>query len=280
MRNRAWAVMLLLLFSSGLALARGDTDHAEASMQLTGTVDIDASGAVTGYSIDHRRGIDTAVIHLINRAVPNWRFEPLPSGAAAPATPVQLLIVAKQISANQYAMRIQSAHFGNSVANPSAQLMPVSLKPPPYPPQALRELIEGKVYVVLRIDRTGHVSDAMAEQVNVGRMGSAPAMERARKLLADATLLAAKTWTFRPPTTGASAGDPYWLGAIPVAFELTDGTRANYAQWHDYIPGPKLPIPWRSVRGKDEQSDSEALAAGAFSTIGSGRHLLTSLEGE
>lgn len=246
-------------------------------MQLTGTLDIDASGSVTGYSIDHRRDVDPSVMHLLNRTVPKWRFEPLPSGAAAPATPVQLLIVAKQISGNAYAMRIQSANIGHTVTDPSAELAPVSLKPPAYPPRALHEVIEGTVYVVLRIDRTGHVSDAMVEQANVGRMSSEPEMVRARTLLGDATVLAAKAWTFRPPTTGASASDAYWLGVVPVTYELTAGGRASYAQWHDYVPGPKQPIPWRSLRGTDDASNAEALAAGAFSMVGSSRKLLTSL---
>lgn len=278
MRSRAWVVMLLVSFCSGVALASGNADHAEASMQLSGTIDIDASGAVTGYSIHRRRDVDSAVIHLIDRAVPKWRFEPLPSGAAAPATPVQLLIVAKQISGNQYAMRIQSANIGHPVTDTSAELAPVSMKPPAYPAAAWRDAIEGTVYVVVRIDHAGHVTDAMAEQVNVGRMPSEPEMARARKLLGDATLLAAKAWTFRPPTTGASASDAYWLGAVPVTYELSAGGRPSYAQWHDYIPGPKQPIPWASLRGKDEDaSHADALAAGAFSMIGSGRKLITAL---
>lgn len=278
MRNRALAVMLLLVSSSGVAWAGGDADHGEASMNLTGTVDIDASGAVTGYTIDHRRDVDRAVIHMVDAAVPKWRFEPLPSGAAAPATPVQLLIVAKQISGNQYAMRIQSANVGHPVTDPNAELAPVALKPPSYPSEALRGSVEGTVYVVLRIDPAGHVSDAMVEQVNVSRLPTAAGMERARKVLGDATLLAAKKWTFRPPTTGDFAHEPYWLGAVPVAYELTGGGRPSYAQWHEYIPGPKQPIPWPSLRGnKDADSHAEALAAGAFSAIGSGRTLLTAL---
>ena len=277
MRTRAWVVTLLLWVSSGAALAAADANDAEASMQLTGSIDIDASGAVTAYSIDHRRDVDPAVIHLLDRSVPKWRFEPLPSGAAAPATPVELLVVAKQIAGSQYAMRIQSANIGHPVTDKNAELASVSLKPPVYPPRAYHDGIEGTVYVVLRIDRTGHVSDAMVKQANVTRMPSEPATARARKLLGDATLKAAKAWTFRPPTTGPSANDAYWLCAVPVSYEQTGGGRSAYAQWHDYTPGPKQPIPWPSLRGKDDASNVEALAAGTISMIGADRKLLTSL---
>jgi hypothetical protein len=276
MHGRVWIAVLLLAFSC-TALAQGIAERAQASMQVTGTMDIDAAGAVTGHAIDHPGAIGKTILGLIDQALPTWRFEPLPSGAAAPATPMSLMIVGTQDDRGRLVVRIKSVHVGNSDIQPDAEVAAVSLTPPGYPARALRARIEGIVHVVVRIDRTGHVSGAMAEQVNVGPMDSEAAMARARKLLADATLATARTWTFRPPTTGGAAGDPYWLGTIPVQYMLSGSGHPEYGQWQVYVPGPKQAVPWADPQGR-VRSDSDALAAGTFSAIGSGRRLLTALD--
>jgi TonB family protein len=280
MFRKAWVVALSLL-AGGVALAGGNTDAMhEASVGVTGTIDIDAAGAVTGYAIDRRQKLDSAVANLIDRAIPTWKFEPksVDAGSKAGHTRMSLMIVARQQSANQYAMRIQSAHFTDTDASPSDSITSASMRPPAYPTIAARMGVEGTVYVALKIDRTGHVTDAMAEQVNVGGADSPSAMEQGRRVLTEVTLKAARNWTFHPPTTGKSAGDPYWLGQVPVQYSIGIGHDDGYGRWQVYVPGPKQPIPWVDPQNREATANPEALIPGELSTAGNQRRLLTALE--
>jgi hypothetical protein len=99
----------------------------------------------------------------------------------------------------------------------------------------------------------------VAEQVNLDQYGTANEMRLYRKLLADASLLAAKEWTFNPPTHGKSVDDPYWQVRVPVQFNLAafgERPKENYGRWHGYIPGPRQTPPWISQTLLSEAPDA------------------------
>jgi TonB family protein len=281
MRNRVWAGILLLCVNGvALAIDRAPPYQGEASMTVTGTVEIDAAGAVTAYTVDHRRSLDRTVVALLDRAVPTWRFEPLPTDAKVhPAsTPMSVFIVATQVSKDKYAMRIKSAHFSDPAAEPGEQIRAVAMAPPKYPKAAEKLGVEGTVYLALRIDRAGHVTDVMAEQANVSAMKSEEAARRARKILVDASIDAAKSWTFLPPTSGSLADAPFWTVRVPIAYQFADASGPVYGQWLAYVSGPHQPIPWpHGEESEAESSSPEGLVAGTVDPVGAGPHLLTLL---
>jgi TonB family protein len=281
MRNRVWAgIVLLCVNGAALAIDSAPPYQGEASLSITGTVEIDATGAVTTYTVDHRRALDREVVALLDRAVPTWRFEPLATDAIVhpAATPMSVFIVARQVSKNKYEMRIKSAHFMDPGAVPGDQISAVAMAPPTYPKAAQKLGVEGTVYLALRIDRAGHVADVMAEQANVTAMKSEEAARRARKMLVDASTAAAKSWTFHPPTSGSLADAPFWTVRIPIQYQFAGEDGSQYGLWQPYVAGPRQPIPWPHAEEINAGSSSpEGLVAGTVDPVGAGPHLLTLL---
>jgi len=276
MRHRI-GIGIVLLWVSGMALAEGPAKAVpEASMDVTGTIDIDASGVVTGHAIDHARSIDSAVVKLIDGVLPTWRFEPLPADGKvhSPRMPMSLLIVAKQVADNKFTARIQSAHFGDPDGQPGESVSADRMAPPTYPELVQRSQVVGTIYVALRVDRSGHVAEAIAEQVDVGTLDFKPASARATQVLTAATLKAARAWTFHPPTTGKWADAPFWSVRVPICYQM--GTSSPAGKWHPYIPGPRQHIPW--LDAKDDRvaaASPEGMLAGSIESLGLGRQLLS-----
>src|SRR5690606_37388169 len=108
--------------------------------------------------------------------------------------------------------------------------------------------VHGVVYVVVRVDRSGRVQDAVAELVNLRILGSEREMEQARELLAKSALVAARKWTFKPPTRGEWADQERWSARVPVDYRFADDGKPRYGQWESYVPGPRNPIPWEMER--------------------------------
>lgn len=276
MRHRI-GVGIVLLWVSGMALAEAPAKSvAEASMDVTGTIDIDASGVVTGHTIDRARSIDSAVVKLIDSVLPTWRFEPLPADGKvhSPRMPMSLLIVAKQVTENKFTARIQSAHFDDPDIKPGETVSADRMSAPSYPELVQRSRVVGTIYVALRVDRSGHVAEAIAEQVDVGTLDFKPASERATQVLTAATLKAAKAWTFHPPTTGEWMDAPFWSVRVPICYQI--GSSSPVGKWHPYIPGARQHIPW--LDAKDDRLAAvgpEGMLAGSMESLGLGRQLLS-----
>ena len=208
---------------------------------------------------------------------------------------MSLLMVAERIDDRRFRVAIRSGHFGReavlveasySDARPGTatqdagdQLTAIDLKPPIYPAQARYAGIQGVVYVVVRVDRTGRVQDAVVELVNLRVLGSGREMAQARELLAGSTLAGARKWTFKPPTRGEWVDQEYWSARVPVDYRFVDDGKARYGQWESYVPGPRSPIPWQMESLEGFEIAPEALVAGVVHQIGTGVKLLGPLEG-
>jgi hypothetical protein len=132
------------------------------------------------------------------------------------------------------------------------------------------------VYLALRVDRSGRVVDAVAEQVNLGNTGPDPLLKKFRAALAESGLKAARQWQFRIPTTGPLATQESWTVHVPVNYALAS---ANAPQpdrtWVSYIPGSFTPAPWVD---KPDMNAADVLADGTVRTEGAGPVLLSSFD--
>lgn len=283
MKVRIWFGVLLALLA-GTAMAQSAQQvrkQAEASMVVTGHVDIEADGSVSAHVIDHREKLPDYVVSMVDRAAQTWRFEPiLVDGQPVPARArMSLRLLAQPIEGGtEYRMSIANGSFGEDSNQDTDRVRRGELKPPSYPPAMLYRGVEGTAYLLLKIGRDGRVEDAVAERVNLRGYDNEREMERMRRSFATRSINAARGWTFVPPTTGKHAGEEYWTVRVPVEYDLSDpgSRRDTVGKWELYVPGPRQPEPdWL----RSTSSGSDAMLAGQIQMVGNERRLLTPLEG-
>lgn len=283
---------LLALFSV-VALAAGPgavRKQAEASMLVTGDVLIQPDGTVSGWDLDQRDKLPAAVVGLVEKSASTWRFEPvMVDGVARKARArMSLRVVAERVEGDDesYRITIQGSHFGGEAEDAGEQealastdrLYRIKMGPPRFPEAAFHAGATGTVYLVLRIDRSGAVTDVIAEQVNLRVAGSEAQMKQLRKMFGQSAVAAARKWTFRPPTTGEGADDAFYSVRVPVDYRFQGDKVAGYGEWEAYIPGPRAEIPWRE-QAVDPNETPDALVAGGVYQDGDGLKLLTPLSG-
>lgn len=287
--KRLGMALLCLLFC-GLALAEGISEvrkRAEASMLVTGWVVVGPDGRVQSHVLDKVEKLPPEVVNLISRASATWRFEPvMVDGKPVVAkAKMSLRLVAQKEDGgnNNFVVRVAGATFGESEdGDDSVRYKDRSA--PRYPELALRARVSGTVYLLVRVDRNGKTADVAAEQVNLNVADTDKGMQTWRRVLADASIKAARQWTYEVPTSGPHANDDYWMVQIPVAFHMVQAGVSegyNYGRWQAYVPGPKEPIPWLSKypRTNDDKGGStDALADDGIHMVGSGLRLVTPLD--
>lgn len=256
--------------------------EVEASMLVTGHVDIDLEGRVTALELDQRDKLPPYVISALERRAPALRFEPiLVDGAPVLArAKMSVRLVMMPGEADEMYLRIASAHFGEQYSKDDTSVARSNeLAPPRYPAEIARMGGQGTVYLLIKVGRDGSTQDVHAEQVNLTTLGTAREMERIRRELSRAAVEhARREWTWTPPTTGALVDRDFWVVRIPVSFHLHTRTEAPYGQWMAYHPGQTSPPDWSAPAPTGFRPD--ALAAGGAATPETSRFkLLTSFEG-
>lgn len=286
MRRTGWFLLAALLCTwAAVAMAAGPKSirkQVQASMQVTGVIDIEVDGSVSDYRIDHPEKLPPDLVSLLENAVGSWKFDPVLEGnrPIAVSAKAGVRLIAKPADDGGHTVSIAGASFektGNDGYGPRKILM----GPPRYPPALARLGVSGTVYLVLKVGRHGTVEDAIAEQVNLRVVGSEPQMKRMRDQLAQSALAAARGWTFSPPVLGPEVDASHWSMRIPVDFYIGKGPsdlpRDEYGRWVGYVPGPRRSIPW-AEKDDDFQTAPDALLAGNFySSRHSGPRLLTAL---
>lgn len=285
--NRTWAtkalVATLLLALAAVAVAgAGKTPESvrkqiEASMLLTGAIEIEADGSVRGYSIDNEDKVPDYVLAGIGKWVPAWRFKPvLVDGKAVPArAKMSLRMGAEPSGDDSFSIYIAGASFGESGARTTDSIARLERKPPVFPRDIANMGGKGTVYLLLKIGRQGTVEDVVAEQVNLTAYASEPEMKRIRRRLAAAAVKRAWEWTFDAPSTGELAGADFWSVRVPVEFSYRGDKEVAYGQWEGYLPGPHTRAPWLA---DEDSTGGDALASGDLHMIGAGPKLLTPLQ--
>ena len=249
----------------------------EASMRVTGVIEVETDGSVSKFEIDNVDKLPTGVVEFVHNNVNEWAFAPVQVDGkpAAVRNKVSMRLVAKKLEDGQYMIRMQAASFDPYEVEEGSEVSSKNMAPPRYPENAAKSGVSGIVYLALKIGRDGRVEDGIAEQVNLTFVASENEMAQWRGNLSRSALSAAKSWSFQPPVTGESADDPYWVVRVPVSYSIDD-SRSAYGKWRAYVPGPRQSRPW-SISAEADVSP-EALADGGVHQLGSeGLRLLTPL---
>lgn len=257
--------------------------QAESSLQVTGDIDISADGKVVGYTLDQPEKLPKGIVDMVARIASQWAFEPMAlDGKAVSRSRMTLQFVAKKQQDGTLTVALRSGSFDNPSPESRPSIDRREFRKPNYPINALQgAMVPGIVYVVVRYDRAGTLVDVDAERVDLRVIGSEAQMARWRDALARSTLSAAKTWKLVVPEGAVPQGETYGTGRIPVAYNVDDDDttgRPPYGRWETYIPGPQKIIPWWNATPMAATAP-DTLAPGAFHDSGTGRRLLTPLDG-
>jgi hypothetical protein len=278
---KAWIATALCTLCACVAWA-GTSDirkTAEATMLVTGAIDVAPDGGVYSYTLDRPERIPAPVVDLIKNSVPGWKFQFAERVAAIQHATMRLRIVAKPIDDQHDVLHISGANFGAAGADASERVTQTSMRTPRYPAEAIREHVGGTVFLLLRINRQGLIQNMAVEQVNLRAYGSEADMRHFRSLLGDAVLKVADEWTFKPPTAGKHAADPYWDVRLPVSFDVQSASASDgdaYGKWETYIPGPHASIPWAT---NNRNSSLDTIPIGSISQVDQPIELKTALGG-
>ena len=289
---KLWLLGLCCLVLSSAALAAGPSavrKSVQASMLVTGTIDVAPDGSVARYALDHPEKLSPQVIGLLDKTLSVWKFEPVVEDGKPVAAKALMgvRIVAKPLEDGNYSISIAGAWFGNGTkGEKDVSQDTITYKrrvQPTYPHDAERARVAGTVYVLEKVNRDGTVGDAVAEQVDLRVIASNGQLEAWRRVLADAALRALKQETFNPPTSGKAVDQPYWLARIPVIFDLSGPSTPaavapeRYGQWQPYVPGPVQEPAWAD---KNQLAGSaDALPQGGSLLANTSLHLRTPLDG-
>ena len=280
--GRAVWFCMLLVSVAGLVHAQSARKTAEAGMLVTGTVEVNPDGSLHGYTIDQQDKLPPVVVDVVGKNLPLWAFKLSSPASDVIKSKMSLRILAKPAGDGKYKVSIAGASFGEDHSQTGETVSYKSHTPAPsYPAMAVNARVSGTVYLLLRIGRDGAVQEAFAEQVNLEQYGTNSEMNSYRKALSDASIKAAKEWTYNLPTHGKSVDDPFWVVRVPVNFSLfKDGRPLKehpYGSWNGYIPGPRQSPPWASPVLLSEAPD--AVSDGALHSGNSGLQLATPLSG-
>lgn len=291
---RAALCFVLLLAVAPMVFAMGPggvRKQVEASMLVTGTVQIDTAGKVVGHSLDEQEKLPPGVVAVIDKAVPGWTFEPvqIDGHAANVSARMSVRVIAKRTEGDNYFVTLRSASFGDAAekfpqrksaprndGNKNAEkVCKTGLTPPAYPMQAAQHGVASNVYLLLKVGQDGKVLDAIAEQVNLKVVTDEANMKRWRGVFANTALHQAAQWCLEPPTDPEVAQAGFFVARVPVLFTFED---TKYGHWEAYVPGPRQANPWDK---KDEgpSFSPDTLAPGTAYAVGSGLKLLTDLSG-
>lgn len=283
----ACVVLATTAAAGGVEAARKRT---VGSMMATGSIDVLSDGKVGHYDIDQSSMLPAAVLQVISHIVPTWQFEPVVQNGM-PVTShskMSLRVVANPVEGGKYAVSIDGADFGREVAGVTEaatdSLSEHTTPEPTYPRDLAAEHVTGTVYVLLRVDRSGHVEMASAQKVNLRVVADERSQEMFRKKLAFAATSAVRHWTFNVPTTGKDVDQPCWWARVPIRFSTKGEHVPGYGEWEVYDPGPLEPVVATGMlptvtHDKLLSANVDATPAGGSVLSASGLHLITRLVG-
>ncbi|RUL64473.1 energy transducer TonB [Dyella dinghuensis] len=276
-------LMLMGLTFAVLAASPAEVRRrAEASMVVTGWIEVMPDGSVHSYTIDHPEKLPPAVVSLIQNNVPAWKFKVDGNPQVIERAQMNLRIVARRVDDTHDTVAIASTNFDRPFV-PGQSPASKDRVAPKYPQEAINARVTGTVFLLVRVGRDGTVMNAGVEQVNLGEYGNDRDMEHYSAVLANSAIAAAKQWTFTIPTSGPTANDPFWYVRVPVNYNLqqygSPPAKDLYGKWDVYIPGPREVIPWLQPDIRQPAQSSDAIPAGSISQADENLHLQTQPSG-
>jgi hypothetical protein len=274
MKKAMLGALLALATMTAQAATRQDV---ESSAVVNGTIVLAKDGTVQTAVIDDAAKYGQPIADMVHNAALQWHFQPvLVDGQPVIAkASMHARVVLKQKPDGNFDARIKGVTFGDDDPNDTSTVRHTALNKklvPKYPKEAITARVQGTVYLALRVDRSGHVTDAVAEQVNLGVIGPNGVLNHYREMLARSALQGAMQWTYEPPTTGKLAAQDSWTVHVPVTYNLQVlGAPKSDHVWQTYVPGPYTPAPWAV---KPDADAADALADDAVRTDGAGPTLI------
>lgn len=273
LRPFAAAALLALAGATSMAIA-ADSEKAannilphEFELNITGKIDIGPDGLVRSHQLDDK--VSSGVRSLVNKAIEQWRFEPvLIDGRPVIArTKLHLSIEAKPVTADSYQLTMQNVWFGES-------WLAEKMNSPRYPDDALRIGLGAKVLLVAKLGANGEVVDVYARQTSLSHPGREKVEQRWRRTFERASIAAAKKWRFKP---NATASDKATNSVVMVPVQFDVGDRSSTKGWHAFVPGPINDSPWPE---EDRRlADISGLKDGEAASIDSRFKLKTEIAG-
>lgn len=239
--------------------------QAEASMVLSGTVDVGPEGQVEGFALDQRDDVPVPIAGFVDEVVNAWRFAPGTEDGrpVRMRTPVTLRIGGKSQPDGATLLTLLAANFDHYDPAATDTVTSLTMRPPSYPDSVASIGGRGDVLLLLKIGRDGHVLDVATEQVNMKVVARGAEMQRMRDVLARASMAAARSWSFRAPTTGRDKDANDWTVRVPVSFAF-HGEDVRYGAWDVYVPGPRQQAPWRADRALADDAGGLLPAGGVY----------------
>ena len=290
---RSFHILALALALSGVGMSvvadasaqgrRAVREQAEASMVLTGQIEIGTDGQVEGFKIDKRDQVNDAIARFVEGAVQAWRFEPVRvDGRVVRArSPVSIRLGGKDLADGGQKVTLLAANFEQYDPMATNEVTSVKMAAPAYPEDVFRAGGRGDVVLLVQVGRDGKVMDVATEQVNLRVIGKEAEMRQVRDKLARASTAAARKWTFKVPTTGDGKDEASWTVRVPVSFAF-HGDKVRYGKWDAYVPGPRQQAPWRADKALSADANADLLPAGGVfmaDAASKGPQLLTPLGG-
>lgn len=265
---------VLLAMTAAFTVSAQRADQVQVGMTISGWVNINPDGSLDSFGLKDPEKLSVEVLRLLGQTVPGWRFAPvLVDGRPVKARArMHLRLLATRRDDGNYEARIGSAWFGDDI---DLGVKPDKRVPARYPRLAQHAGVSGTVYAVLRIGADGRVVDAAAERVDVRLLAPEKALEKLRKMFADATLDACSEWTFSVPQGSAAEGRTTWDVRTVMDFVMEDAQQAGYGEWDSYVPGPYRRAPWLD---DSVGAPSDAMMAGGVYPVGTGPRLLTVID--
>ncbi|BFI96507.1 MAG: hypothetical protein RSP_20170 [Rhodanobacter sp.] len=277
MKKTLFAALLAITAAAAQASTLKDV---ESSAVVNGTLVLAKDGTVETAVIDTPAKYGQPIADMVRKAALQWRFHPVlrDNQPVVAKASMHVRVVLKKMPDGNYNARIKGASFGDYFTNSTDALRMTERSKkifPHFPEAAVRNNVPGTVYLALHVDRSGHVIDAVAEQVDLNRLGTDSELQHYRKILADAVLDVARKWTYIPPTTGYLAKQDSWTVHTAISFSRVDSDLPwEGGVWQTYVPGPYTPAPWVD---KPDVNATDTLADGELQTDGAGPSLLAPL---
>ncbi|HET7332721.1 energy transducer TonB [Dyella sp.] len=276
MKRRIAATFALMNIFFAATSVYAASQEAEASMLVTGKIEVSQDGSIRSYTFDHPEKLQDVVTKVVVKAMTAWRFK-VTSGKPVKAD-FSMRLVAKPVDGKQFRVGIagvdvtESGDSANSVQSLRRRVIV-------YPIEAAEAGVGGTVYLLVQVGKDGSTKNVAAEQVNLTARGDEKDMKRYRDVLANAAIKTAKYWTYTIPTSGDQAKYSFWYVRIPVNFEMygVGLPRREYGQWEAYVPGPRLPIAW--LKQTPPYTSPDAIPAGGIAQVDRELTLLAPPEG-
>jgi hypothetical protein len=271
----------VLLAVGAVAVQASTVRDLESSAVVNGTIVLAKDGSVQAAVIDDAAKIGQPVADMVHKVALQWRFQPVLRNGEPVATKANMhvRVILKKTPEGNYTARIKGATFGDQDMKSTDMLRRVEGNKnilPSYPKAAIHYRVQGTVYLSLHVNRSGQVTEAVAQQVNLDNVGPDHVLAQYRRVLAQAALASARKWKYQVPTTGPLAHQDSWTADVPVNFSLTEmGEAKTERVWETYVPGPYTPAPWID---KPDMNATDAVANdNSVRTEGAGPTLLTQI---